>query len=271
MNRSARSCCCLLAWLASSACARDTRSGADQRAVGSADEVAEPRSGIQNRAVASGATAPLRFGFDDDPVGTIPGGFTPAHSRHGAEGRWEVVTAPDAPSGSRAVAQIDRDPTSYRFPLLVLDSVTARDVELSVAGKPISGAKDQAIGLVWRYQDPANYYVVRANALEDNVVLYKVERGERSDLPLVGKGRTYGVDVEVPEASWSTLGIRARGNQFTVIFNDRELFAVEDSTFPSAGKVGLWTKADSVTWFDDLEVAVLDAPAAEGAAAEPKE
>jgi len=200
----------------------------------------------------------LRFGFDADAIGTVPDGFTAVHSGRGVEGKWHVVEAPDAPSGGQAVAQIDADRTGSRFPLLVLDSLTAHDVELQVAGKPISGTVDQAIGLIWRYQDANNYYVVRSNALEDNVVLYKMEAGKRSDLDLKGQRRTYGLDVEVLRETWSRLGVRVQGNLFTVFLDGQELYQVEDDTFVDAGKVGLWTKADSVTWFDDLEVQVLD-------------
>jgi hypothetical protein len=113
---------------------------------------------------------------------------------------------------------------------------------------------DQAAGLVWRYQDEDNYYIVRANALEDNVVLYKVEKGKRTDLPLKGEGRTYGRKTEVPSGQWSTLRLVAQGSLFEVHFNGQKLFDVEDSTFTGPGKVGVWTKADSVTYFDDLTV-----------------
>jgi hypothetical protein len=252
---------CLAASLATAACAKDTPA-ADGQATSNADTAATARSDTPPPVPATRQ----RFDFDADTVGAVPAGFSPAHTGRGERGRWEVIAAPDAPNGGRAVAQLDADRTSYRFPLLVLDAVQARDVEVAVAGKPVAGKKDQAYGLVWRYQDPHNYYVVRANALEDNVVLYKVEDGERSDLPLVGKGRTYGTDVNVPDGAWSTLRVRALGSHFTVYLGDRELFAVEDATFTAPGKVGLWTKADSVSWFDDLEVAVFDQPAAGGAA-----
>jgi hypothetical protein len=120
--------------------------------------------------------------------------------------------------------------------------------------KPISGRVDQAAGLVWRYENQDNYYIVRANALEHNVVLYKVENGKRTDLPLVGAGRTYGKKTEVPAAQWSTLRVTAIGRRFEVFLNGTKLYEVEDSTFTQAGKVGVWTKADSVTQFDDLTV-----------------
>jgi hypothetical protein len=118
----------------------------------------------------------------------------------------------------------------------------------------VSGRVDQAAGLVWRYRDQDNYYIVRANALEDNVVLYKVENGTRTDLPVRGEGRTYGKKAEVPSGQWSTLRVVATGPLFDVYFNGSKLYEVEDKTFSQPGQVGVWTKADSVTQFDDLTV-----------------
>ena len=114
---------------------------------------------------------------------------------------------------------------------------------------------DRAAGLVWRYQNENNYYIVRANAREDNVVLYKVQNGKRTDLPLKGEGRTYGKSSKVPAGQWGTLRVVAKGSLFEVYHNGSKLYEVEDATFTQAGKVGVWTKADSVTHFDDLTVA----------------
>ncbi len=224
---------------------------------------ATPPAAAGEQARLDGVPSSHLYDFEGDTVGMLPHGFSAAHSGRGAEGRWEVIEA-GAPSGHLAVAQLDVDRTNYRFPLLVLDAPRARDVELSVMGHPVSGTKDQAIGLIWRYQDPDNYYVLRANALEDNVVLYKMENGERTDLPLLGKGRSYGIDVDVPLRSWSKLGVRAEAQLFTAFLDGRELFQVTDETFQNPGRVGLWTKADSVTWFDDLRLATFD----EGASGE---
>ena len=108
---------------------------------------------------------------------------------------------------------------------------------------------------MWRYQDSNNYYIVRVNALENNVVLYKVENGVR--LSIAPKGmpsRSYGVKHEVPKGKWNNLGIVFNGAQFVVYFNGEQVFETEDQTFEKAGKVGLWTKADSVTYFDDFSV-----------------
>ena len=105
-------------------------------------------------------------------------------------------------------------------------------------------------------KDANNYYLVRANALENNVVLYKVENGKRTDLPLKGEGRTYGKKISIPSAQWSELRVVGTGNLFEVFLNGQKLYEVVDNTFTEPGKVGLWTKADSVTYFDDLRVVV---------------
>ncbi len=138
--------------------------------------------------------------------------------------------------------------------MAVATAVTTADADISVRFKPVSGRVDQAAGLVWRYQDEDNYYLVRANALEDNVVLYKVERGRRTDLPVKGAGRTYGKPAEVPAGQWSTLRVVATGPRFEVSLNGVKLYEVEDTTFTAAGRIGVWTKADSVTHFDDLTI-----------------
>ena len=115
--------------------------------------------------------------------------------------------------------------------------------------KPIAGSEDRAGGIVWRARDANNYYVVRANALEDNVVLYKTVNGVRSSLNLVGEKGGYGVKTAVPANRWHTLRVEFAGARFNIVFNGKPLLAVEDTTFPEAGMVGLWTKADSVTAF----------------------
>lgn len=190
--------------------------------------------------------------FSQDAVGKPPAGFTFGHTaKVGAPGRWVV----QAEGANKVLAQADPDSTRARFPVAVLTDVTAADVDLSVRFKPVSGKVDRAAGLVWRFRDEDNYYIVRANALEDNVVLYKVDNGRRTDLPVKGEGRTYGKPAEVPSGAWSTLRIVARGPRFEVYFNGTKLYEVEDLTFSAPGKVGVWTKADSVTLFDDLSIA----------------
>ena len=189
--------------------------------------------------------------FSQDTVDQPPNGFEFGHTAGvGRPGRWVV----QADGSNKVLAQTDPDPTRSRFPVAVLSDLTTTDVDVSVRFKPISGRVDQAAGLVWRYQNQDNYYIVRANALENNVVLYKVEGGRRTDLPVRGEGRTYGKKTNVPAGQWSTLRVVAAGALAEVYFNGSKLFEVEDRTFSSAGKVGVWTKADSITQFDDLTV-----------------
>ena len=189
--------------------------------------------------------------FNQDATDQPPKGFEFGHTAGaGKPGKWIV----QADGSNKVLAQTDPDSTRSRFPVAVLSDISAADVDLSVRFKPISGRVDQAAGLVWRYQNQDNYYIVRANALEDNVVLYKVEGGKRTDLPLKGEGRTYGKKTDVPAGQWSTLRVVAKGPVFEVYFNGTKLYDVEDKTFSNGGKVGVWTKADSVTQFDDLTV-----------------
>jgi len=204
--------------------------------------------------VAMSASAQTVVDFEKDKPGSPPAGFETALTGSGRPGVWVVVEDSTAPSGHFVLAQKDADPTGYRFPVCVLDAVSAKDAEISVRFKPVSGREDQGAGLVWRYRDKDNYYVVRANALEGNVVLYKVQNGKRTDLPLKGEGRTYGKKVPVPSGKWSTLGVTVKGSLFAVLLDGARLYEVEDSTFPEAGRVGLWTKADSVIRFDDLRI-----------------
>ena len=191
--------------------------------------------------------------FDSAQPGTLPPGWTQAMTHNGGAPKWEVLTDGSAPSKPNLLAQTSNDPTDGRFPLAILDKANVKDGELSVKFKTISGKVDQGAGIVWRYRDPNNYYIVRANALENNVVLYKVQNGRRSSLAPKGTPPgTYGVKHKVPSQEWSTLRVIFSGPLFSVYFNGEKLFDVEDSTFPEPGKVGLWTKADSVIYFDDF-------------------
>jgi hypothetical protein len=195
--------------------------------------------------------ATRKVDFTQDAVDQPPKGFEFGHTaRVGRPGKWVVLA--DGPN--KVLAQTDADSTRSRFPVAVLTDVVTADGDVSVRFKPMSGRVDQAAGLVWRYQNQDNYYIVRANALENNVVLYKVENGKRIDLPVKGEGRTYGKKTDVPAMQWSTLRVVATGRLFEVYFNGTKLYEVEDATFAQAGKVGVWTKADSVTHFDDLAI-----------------
>ena len=193
--------------------------------------------------------------FDGDIPGKLPRGWSVAMTHDGGAPRWEIVRDESAPSPPFVLAQLSADSTAGRFPLAIWERAAIMDGGVSVSFKTVSGTVDQAAGIVWRYQDPNNYYIVRANALESNVVLYKVENGVR--LSIAPKGlpsRSYGVSHEIPRGHWNILRVDFQGTVFTVSLNGERLFEVEDRTFTKPGKTGLWTKADSVTYFDEFTV-----------------
>ncbi len=185
--------------------------------------------------------------FDDQETGKPPKGFSFGRTGSGGEGSWIVRDASDGKG--KVLAQTDADETSYRFPVAVLDSASAKDGTFRVRFRPVSGKVDQAGGIVFRYAGPNDYYVVRANALEDNCRIYRVVGGKRNQLG--------GKDVKVASGQWHTLEVIVQGNRFQVQLDGERVCETTDDTFASAGKVGVWTKADSVTEFDDFTIEPL--------------
>lgn len=216
---------------------------------------AEPEPGGAAPALPEGGQT---YDFENGNAGRVPTGFTAALLGGGGPVRWEVEEIDAAPSGKKVVAQLSGDKTNTRYPLLVRNDFSARDVDLSVKFRTLSGEVDASGGIVFRYLDKNNFYVVRANSLEGNVVAYKTENGKRSNIGVKGKDDAYGVKAVVPHEKWNNLRVIARGRHFEIYLNGRMIFEVEDDTFTKPGKVGLWTKADAVTRFDDLAVAALD-------------
>jgi hypothetical protein len=198
--------------------------------------------------------------FDHAIPGKLPADWTVAMTHAGAPPHWEIVRDGSAPSPPNVLAQLSRDRTAGRFPLAIWEKAQIRDGEISIAFKTVDGSIDQAAGIVWRYHDPNNYYIVRANALENNVVFYKVENGVRNSIAPKGlPSRSYGVKHMIPSRRWNNLKVSFAGAKIAVFFNQERLFEAEDTTFPKPGKVGLWTKADSVTYFDDFTVVSKEA------------
>jgi len=187
------------------------------------------------------------FDFENYVIGQLPEGWSQYYTGPGSTD-WKVVDD----NGNKTLAQLYSDNPNGHFNIIVNDAISMKDMTLTVRLKGVTGKHDQGGGFIWRFTDKDNYYVVRSNPLEDNVVLYKVENGKRTDLPLIDKGRTYGVDVPAQGDSWHTMKLTVKGDLFTVYLDGKELFKVQDSTFSDAGKVGLWTKADAVTYFDDF-------------------
>ncbi len=190
------------------------------------------------------AGASLTYNFDS--VGAIPAKFHSARTGKGAESKWVVMADSTAPSKPNVVAQTSTDTTDYRFPLLIADEGSFKDLELSVRFKAVSGEVDRAGGLVFRLKDANNYYIVRANALEDNYRLYHVINRSRRQFA--------GANFKVTSGEWHELRVEAVGNKIICYYDGAKKIEATDATFQEAGKVGLWTKADSVTYFDDLRV-----------------
>jgi len=184
------------------------------------------------------------------PSGSNPHGFTGALTGRGAAVRWQVLDDASAPLGGKVIAETSADSTDYRFPICIYDGVTAKNVNVSVRFKPIAGSVDQAGGLIARVKDSDNYYVARANALEDNVSLYKVVDGERRKIA--------GYKGKVSHGDWHTLLLKVEGDLLEVAFDGKPVLQVRDGTFPGPGKAGLWTKADSLTHFADLQINSID-------------
>jgi hypothetical protein len=181
-------------------------------------------------------------------AGAPPAGFDFVRTGQGGPGRWTVAADASAAAG-RAIEQTSTDTTDYRFPLAIYGAASARNVGVSISFKALSGKVDRAGGIAVRLTDADNYYVVRANALEDNVRFYRMVKGRREQLE--------GANLKVSANEWHQLGLRAEGDRFTVTFDGKQLFTTSDKTFAGAGKVALWTKADSVTRFDRIEIKPL--------------
>ncbi len=198
---------------------------------------------------ASAQTGKRAWSFDQDPVGKMPSGFTSALTGQGTIGQWSVMKDDSAPSPPNVLAQTSTDPTDYRFPLAIADDTNYKDLALDVKFKTISGKVDQGAGLVFRLKDKDNYYIVRANALEDNFRLYHVVKGRRVQFA--------GANFKVTSNAWHEIKVEARGNEFKCFYDGQLKFTAKDDTFKDAGEIGLWTKADSVIHFDDLTVEEL--------------
>ena len=189
------------------------------------------------------ATQPVDFNADG--VGSPPKGWTITMTGKGKP-KWTVERDDTAPSKGQVLKQSGK----ATYPLALKDGTSIRDGFVGVKFKAVAGTEDRAGGLVWRARDANNYYVVRANALEDNVVLYKTVNGVRGSLDIVGQKSGYGVKVPVPANQWLSVRVDFAGTRFKVTFIGKRLSEVDDATFRDSGMVGLWTKADSVTAFD---------------------
>ena len=185
------------------------------------------------------------WSFEGEAIGSPPAGFEFAVSGKMQPGKWVI-----AREGANSVlAQVDRDRTERRFAMALIKDVVYKDLKMSVRAKPVAGDVEMVAGLVWRYKDSANYYVARWNA--DSVRVDRVVKGERQLLT------PSEIKVALPANQWHTLTVEHRGNDIKVLVDGKGVFAGSDTTYASGGRIGVWTKADSMTYFDDLTVQEL--------------
>src|SRR6266699_5041221 len=180
--------------------------------------------------------------FDDMKAGVPPPGWTATQTGSGTA-KWTVDKDNSAPSKPNVLKQSGQ----ATFPVCFKNDTNIKDGFVAVKFKPVSGKEDQAGGVIWRAQDGNNYYISRANALEDNVTIYHTIGGKRVAFK--------SIKTKVKSGVWHTLRVDFEGNKFTVTFDGNKVIEATDASFANAGKVGVWTKADSVTLFDDFTYA----------------
>jgi hypothetical protein len=185
-----------------------------------------------------------RIDFENEETGKPPRFFTTAVTGDKAEGKWLVEDVEGAPSGKKVLTQRDGKADEDRYALCLYDTDKVADIDIEVQLKSLTGDTDRCGGLVVRALDRNNYYVARADALDDDVRLYAVVQGKRTQIA--------SQPVVVDKNKWHKLRMAIQGRHFQVYFNDVMLFEADDDAFRDPGNFGVWTSADSVTQFDDL-------------------
>ena len=185
--------------------------------------------------------------FDSDALGRVPPGWSVAMTNQGVAPRWEVRRDISAPTGPYVLAHLSKDSGADRSPLAIFNSVKLLDGDVSVRIKAAGGRIEEMGGLVWRYRDAGNYYIVLANALRHNVAIFRVQDGHRVQLRAP-------VPHDIEPNAWNILKVAVRGPHFQVYVNHRRILDIYDHTFSEPGKVGLWAMDDSLTYFDDFRV-----------------
>ncbi|MSU57276.1 MAG: hypothetical protein EXS35_03685 [Pedosphaera sp.] len=193
---------------------------------------------VMTSLLTSGAWAET-VNFDDAKPGAAPPGWTATQTGKG-DAKWTIEKDASAPSQPNVLKQSGE----AAYPVCFKNATSLKDGFVEVKFKPVSGKEDQAGGVVWRAKDSDNYYIARANALEDNVCIYHTIKGKRTE-----KKRT---ELKVATGVWHTLRVDFSGGHFTVTCDGKKAIEWDDQTFIEAGMVGVWTKADSVTLFDDF-------------------
>ena len=190
----------------------------------------------------------IRFDFEDLQPGNLPNTWSTAITGKGGPGKWEIVADKNESGSTKVLAQTSMENFGYHFDVAVAKETNFKNLTLSVEFKAIKGEEDQGGGPVWRYRDADNYYIARANPLENNFRVYKVVDGNRKQL------KSY--SLPVISGQWHSIKIEHIGTHIKCYYDSQLYLEVDDDTFMEAGNVGVWTKADSYCLFDNLVVDV---------------
>lgn len=182
------------------------------------------------------------FLFNADRVGKMPVGWTNYFTGKGKLWKWEISDD----GGNKVLTQVSQKNFGYHFDVIVLDSSDYQYLEMTLKINGVKGEEDQGGGPLWRYQDADNYYIARANPLENNFRVYKLIVGNRKQLA--------SADINIPTGEWHTIQIRMVDNHIECFYDGKKYIDVIDDTFKNSGKVDLWTKVDAFTYFDDLKI-----------------
>ena len=193
---------------------------------------------------ATNFAADVRWVFEDARAGKVPGGWSVAQTGDGAKSAWKVTEDNSAKSGKQVLAQLGAYGKKGLINLCVCDESNAKDVEAAIAMKAVKGKINRGGGLIWRYKDKDNYYLAGVDHLQNKFGVYKVDNGQLTQLK--------SADVEANAGEWHTIRVTHKGDQIQCYLNGKMLLEVKDGTFNDFGPVGVWTKADAITSFDDF-------------------
>jgi hypothetical protein len=199
--------------------------------------------------------------FDAVRPGVAPPNWTFVSALGGPHTRWEVRYDPSAPSRGNVLEQVNGSSRESESPVAIFDKVICRDGDLSVKFKIEGQGKGRSAGIVWRYQDASNYYLLHFSADEKNIALFRVKDGHSQPLPVVVEGASVqersghsGVYHDIHLGQWYVAKVTFRGSKIRVLFGNRRLFDAEDSGFAGAGKTGVWTHGKTTAAFDDFRI-----------------
>lgn len=193
--------------------------------------------------------------FDALRPGTVPQDWSFAVTHHGDPGRWVVHPDITAPTRPNVLAQLAPDRNRFRFALALYDKSYTKNGDVQAVMKVVGGKTDQTGGLVWRYQDANNYYMLHVSANEDAIGIYKVVDGHPSPIARISPGlKAFEVTHRIDPQQWNILRVFYQGTRISVYFDHRKVMDADDATFLKPGKAGVWTKGDTLAYFDDFRV-----------------